>query len=700
VDATRGLGPAVGGAGWWHRLRQLGALGGLVLLAGAPLPAPAAGAASLAYLGRSRIDTASLSVAATVPVEVEAVDPKGARAFGLTDDGRVGILDTLSDSVVAEISPGFAVTGLAVALSGERLYVTGTAVADGSLSSATLLVVDTGTGAEMARVDLGLAQRVSRPLVHPAGTAVYVFHDRAVAVVDADTNALAATIPLPDAIGPGGFGGPFIHPSGHFIYASVDPIGSSRALVIDTRLNAVARVVAMPNSSFLGAILADGPDDARLFAFGTNIIGSALALSAAVFDAGTGGLLATIPLGARAGSAAADQVGRAVYVSLFQCVGSSCGLRPSAGVAVIDGDALALVSTLPAGTDDPGQSLLSLDPGALRVYVRGATRLSVIDAQTRSLVTTVPFFPEPRGGSLPVGRGLGFVFAPGRVARPGWLVFYRLGSAGSETAVQWGAPGDVPLSGDHDGDGRTDLALWRPRQGEIEGIWFIQRSSDGASVAFQWGAAATGDQPVPADYDGDGRADLAVWRRVEGSSAGGGEEGVWYVVRSSDRQALRQQWGAANDRPVPADYDGDGRADLAVWRAGTWYIIGSRDGSVRTEQLGEATDVPVPADYDGDGRADLAVWRPATGEWVIVSSRDGTVTHRQWGGPGDVPVPADHDGDGRADRAVWRARTGEWWVLGSRDGAVTRRQWGAEQDTPLRGDYDGDGLADFTVYRQ
>jgi len=682
-----------------HTRRYGRGLSALALLAfAAAMPVPPAAAASLAYLGRSRIDTASLSVAATVPVEIEAIDRRGERAFGLTGDGRVGIVDPLSDAVVAAVSPGFSVTGMALGFS--RLYVTGTALADGSLSSATLLVLDAETGAEIARVDLGLARGVSRPLVNAAATAVYVFVDSAVAVVDTHANALAATIPLPAPIASGGLGGPYLHPSGHFIYASVDPIGASRALVIDTRLNAIARVVALPTASFLGAILSEGPDDARLFVLGTNLIGSALAASAAVFDAGTGDQLATISLGARASAAVADEAGRAIYVSLFQCAGSSCGFRSSAGVAIIDGDALALVSTLPAGVGDPGQSLISLDPLSLRVYVRGPTRLSVIDAQTRSLVSTVPFFPEPRGVPRPVGRGLGFVFGPGFVARPGWLVFYRLGSTGSSTAVQWGAPGDVPIGGDHDGDGRADFAMWRPREGEVEGLWFIQRSSDGAAVAFQWGAAATGDQPLPADYDGDGRADLAVWRRVEPSSAGDGEEGVWYVVRSSDGQVVRRQWGSAYDRPVPADYDGDGRADFAVWRAGTWYVIGSADGVARAEQFGDATDVPVPADYDGDGRADLAVWRPSTGTWLIRSSRDGTVITRQWGGPGDIPVPADYDGDGRADVAVWRGSTGEWWVIGSRDGAVILRQWGGERDLPLTGDYDGDGLGDFTVYRR
>jgi hypothetical protein len=191
-----------------------------------------------------------------------------------------------------------------------------------------------------------------------------------------------------------------------------------------------------------------------------------------------------------------------------------------------------------------------------------------------------------------------------------------------------------------------------------------------------------------ADFDGDMKTDISIYRA-----------GAWYILRSSDGGVTMRGWGGLpQDVPVQADYDGDGKTDIAVYRNGAWFILRSSDGGVTMTEWGRLPqDVPVQADYDGDGKADIAVYR--NGAWFILRSSDGGGTVTEWGGlPQDVPVQADYDGDGKTDIAVYR--DGLWLIRRSSDGGQTMVGWGGMlADQPVQADYDGDGKADIAVYR-
>jgi hypothetical protein len=92
---------------------------------------------------------------------------------------------------------------------------------------------------------------------------------------------------------------------------------------------------------------------------------------------------------------------------------------------------------------------------------------------------------------------------------------------------------------------------------------------------------------VIGDYTGDGRTDVAIWRPVTGE---------WFVIRSEDWSYYSGPFGQSTDLPVPGDYDGDAKFDIAVFRpsSGTWYIQKSTNGALKTEVFGAAGDKPVP----------------------------------------------------------------------------------------------------------
>ena len=269
-------------------------------------------------------------------------------------------------------------------------------------------------------------------------------------------------------------------------------------------------------------------------------------------------------------------------------------------------------------------------------------------------------------------------------------VFYTLNSSTGFAATVWGAkiPGytdDGAVFGDYDGDGKTDIAVVRCLLNGGDCYWYIVNSRDNTYSFVQFGTGY--DSLVPQDYDGDGKTDLAFYRG-----------GLWHIRRSSDNVTTVEQFGrtvyvpGSSDSPFPGgDYDGDGKADLAIYRsdlplggytASYLYIRRSKDGTWVGYNLGDARNTALVAgDYDGDGKADVAIWQGTT--WLWIRSSDNQLDGFPFGiFNNDLPIPGDYDGDGKTDVAVLRRGTRNsttpndtYYIQQSRDG-FKAMQWG------------------------
>ena len=304
-------------------------------------------------------------------------------------------------------------------------------------------------------------------------------------------------------------------------------------------------------------------------------------------------------------------------------------------------------------------------------------------------------------------------------------------TASSLTINPTGAPIARSRTVDFDGDNKTDFSVVRATSATAQMTWLNKLNNvAGTESGVAWGLGFgywsnqvnLGDAVTPADFDGDGKSDVAVWR------AGAATVASFYILQSATNTARVVPFGQAGDDPtVVDDYDGDGKADLAVYRPGTgttspgsqgiYFYQGSLSNpgnNITYLPWGTTGDFSAPGDYDGDGKADAAIYRPGGGVapqnayWIRNSSNGAAVYYAFGQGSSGLLsrggiAKGDFDGDGKND-LCWIQRVAggqlQWWIRSSLTGNITQTSFGLQAtDLPTPGDYDGDGKTDLSVWR-
>jgi hypothetical protein len=271
--------------------------------------------------------------------------------------------------------------------------------------------------------------------------------------------------------------------------------------------------------------------------------------------------------------------------------------------------------------------------------------------------------------SMPIaGAGL---FANGQ-----WLFDSNNSNPATTVAINnFGSSGDIAVTGDWLGNGKTYIGVFRPSTGS----WYLSTTNTDYSPAntIQLGNfGAPGDIPVVGHWGSNPAADyVGVFRPSTGQ---------WFLdqIQGSYNPATTIQinFGAAGDKPVVGNWGkstiSDGRSYVGIFRpsTGQWFLDEVEGDynprtTIRIDNFGASGDVPQVGNWLGgaqDGHTYIGVFRPGTGQWFLSKSNASytaanTIQIGNFGGPGDIAAVGDWLGSGLTEVGVFRPNSGQWF---------------------------------------
>jgi uncharacterized protein (TIGR03437 family) len=312
----------------------------------------------------------------------------------------------------------------------------------------------------------------------------------------------------------------------------------------------------------------------------------------------------------------------------------------------------------------------------------------------------------------------------GRSARP---IIVRAADAntflpapGTRWHESFGFAGEIPASGDFNGDGKDDVCVFNKTDGAVYVALSDGAKFNGNGAAARWtsGFSQGNEVPLVGDFNGDGKDDIVTL--VQNTKTDTQAAEVYVALSTGTRFGLKTKWhdkfSQSNDQIAIGDFNGDGKDDLlAVVSNGQVYVAlsdGARFGaSIIWFSFGTLGTAPrIVGDFNGDGLADLATFSLNLGDMdVLISSGSNFLNRPTWAGNfangAELPLVGDFNGDGKDDGIVFtRGSSSDVFVALSNGTKLLepREKWhdlfAVGTETPIIGDFNGDGADDIATF--
>jgi hypothetical protein len=299
----------------------------------------------------------------------------------------------------------------------------------------------------------------------------------------------------------------------------------------------------------------------------------------------------------------------------------------------------ATVATADKSIIIPAENLVQLNPGLYDVYLMGTDINNDIVALDQAQVRVIPAYKTDIG-----------YYQPGITGK--WNLDYNEngrwdGPVIDRRYVAFGTTGSVPVTGDWTNDNRAEIGYYKPG---LNGKWFLDYNGngiwDGKVIDRKYTFGTTGSVPVTGDWNGDGTTEIGYYKPVL--------NGKWFLDYNGngiwDGKVIDRKYtfGTTDSVPVTGDWNGDGTTEIGSYLNGQWRLDfngnGIWDGPVIDRQytFGTAVTKPVTGDWNSDGKTEIGSY--LNGQWLLDYNGNGIwngpVIDRQFvfGTTGSVPV--------------------------------------------------------------